>query len=461
MHRVVATGHAMHASQCRARSPQPSSHGHRTHTTGSLCAAAASRRMSSTTTASKPMLRGVVFDMDGTLTVPNLDFSEMYRRCGVPLDHDLLRAIEEMPEPQAAAAHDVISEMEAEGRRTLSLMAGTAPFCMWLHRHKIPMAIVTRNTAETVEHLHDALCVPAGLPCFAPDVSRDTINIPPKPDAAAMRHIADRWGVSCGPELLMVGDSPSNDVAFGKAAGVTTALLDTGRRYLESKAGKGLDGAGATDADLVVHNLADLPKLLWQRYELGVGTPAAPQLTKYPPPTPISAACVAAAGGDVNALRALPTGALSVADDSENSPLIFAANNGHADAVRTIVSRIAEKGTYISATTPHALVPAALNARGYLGATALCRASARGHLEVVEILLAASPAIDADTPNAKMQSPLHFAAFKRHPEVVQALLNAGASPVSLDRKGRTPAEDTADAAIRETLVAATAAYWHA
>ena len=34
-------------------------------------------------TASRPALRGVVFDMDGTLTKPNLDFTEMYRRCGV------------------------------------------------------------------------------------------------------------------------------------------------------------------------------------------------------------------------------------------------------------------------------------------------------------------------------------------------------------------------------------------
>ena len=30
-----------------------------------------------------------------------------------------------------------------------------------------------------------------------------------------------------------VGDSPSNDVTFGKAAGVSTALVDTGRRHLE------------------------------------------------------------------------------------------------------------------------------------------------------------------------------------------------------------------------------------
>ena len=36
-------------------------------------------------TASRPVLRGVIFDMDGTLTKPNLDFTEMYRQVARPL----------------------------------------------------------------------------------------------------------------------------------------------------------------------------------------------------------------------------------------------------------------------------------------------------------------------------------------------------------------------------------------
>lgn len=47
-----------------------------------------SRRMSAS--ATRVPLRGVVFDMDGTLTVPNIDFAEMYRRAGVPRDGDIL-----------------------------------------------------------------------------------------------------------------------------------------------------------------------------------------------------------------------------------------------------------------------------------------------------------------------------------------------------------------------------------
>ena len=52
---------------------------------------------------------------------------------------------------------------------------------------------------------------------------------------AAMHAICEQWGVSAArhQSVLMVGDSPSNDVAFGKAAGVGTALLDTGRRLAE------------------------------------------------------------------------------------------------------------------------------------------------------------------------------------------------------------------------------------
>jgi len=37
---------------------------------------------------------------------------------------------------------------------------------------------------------------------------------------------------------------------------------------------------------------------------------------------------------------------------------------------------------------------------------------------------------------------------------VDALLAAGASPFVLDRKGRTPAEDTSDEAIREMILEA-------
>jgi len=228
----------------------------------------------------RPRLRGVVFDMDGTLTVPNLNFKEMYARCGVGLEHDLLAEVMKMAPPQRAAAEAVIAEMEAESARTLALLPGVAEVMHYLRERRVPTALVTRNSNATLEIFHETLWHARGLPAFALAISRDgewraagaptgaplLPSLPAKPDPASLRAIAARWGVALpSPEVLMVGDSPSNDVAFGKAGGAATALVDSGRRYLEKAAGKGVDGNAP---DYVVESLAELPALLEVGYEL-------------------------------------------------------------------------------------------------------------------------------------------------------------------------------------------------
>ena len=55
----------------------------------------------------RPPLKGVVFDMDGTLTIPNLDFGLMYDRCGVARDEDILEVVERMAPSDAARARDL------------------------------------------------------------------------------------------------------------------------------------------------------------------------------------------------------------------------------------------------------------------------------------------------------------------------------------------------------------------
>ena len=99
-----------------------------------LCARPIMTAAMHTASRSRPVLRGVVFDMDGTLTIPNLDFVEMYRRCGVDKSEDILAAIQAMQPSEAAAANAVIAEMEEEGRRTLKLAPGAVECCRWLQR---------------------------------------------------------------------------------------------------------------------------------------------------------------------------------------------------------------------------------------------------------------------------------------------------------------------------------------
>lgn len=397
------------------------------------------------TSSKKPVLRGVVFDMDGTITKPNLDFKLMYERCGVSRENDLLAEIAKMPAEKAASALEVIDEMEAEGRRTLQLEPGAIELCRWLRAHSLPVALVTRNSAESVEHLHAALCGPAGMPRFDPAVSRDDAGIPPKPDPTAMQHISHRW--SLAPDtLLMVGDSPLNDVAFGKAAGAHTALVDSGRRVIEGAVSSG-------GADLVVASLAELPRAIWAHFTLP-GPTGEPILTKYGAPTPASAASAAAAAGHSSLLQGFSAAELAQPDPSSensseawsgkgNTPLIWAADAGRQGVVEGILGTLLAAGPAAAAAT-------AVNARGYLGATAVSRAARRGHSDVLR-LLCAVPGIDLDTPNIKMQTPLHFAAFKRHEDAVRVLLEAGANPRALDRKGRTPDQDTDVAAIRDLI----------
>jgi hypothetical protein len=58
--------------------------------------------------------------MDGTLTVPVIDFLEMRRRAGVPLNEDILDAINSWTdEARKAKAYAAIAEVEEEVRSEL------------------------------------------------------------------------------------------------------------------------------------------------------------------------------------------------------------------------------------------------------------------------------------------------------------------------------------------------------
>lgn len=225
----------------------------------------------------------------------------------------------------------------------------------------------------------------------------------------------------------MVGDSPSNDVGFGKAAGVRTALLDTGRRLTEGKK--------TGDPDFVVDHLAQLAAFLWCNFDISSSLTDPALHAKREAPTPSGEAAVAAVAGDVATLEGMGHEALSAADAVGQTPLIWAADVGSLGAVETLLKAGVDT-----------------NVQGFLGATAVSRAARRGHSDVLRVLLShrANPGI----PNQKLQFPLHFAAFKQKPEAVRILLEHGASPLVLDRKGRTPAEDTSDEAIRAEIQAA-------
>eukprot|EP00038_Savillea_parva_P024265 m.43527 g.43527 ORF g.43527 m.43527 type:complete len:465 (-) comp6420_c0_seq1:24-1418(-) len=407
------------------------------------------------TMSDRPVLQGLVFDMDDTLVTSSLDLPDMKRQLGLAPTDDILASIAAMSPSDATAARAIVHRLEKEGMHSMQLMPGAAQVGQWLARHGVPMAVVTRNTSETLAHFNRVLWTPLGLPPMAPALSRDD-PFPPKPHPGALHHVAQQWGVSPSRGLVMVGDSLRNDIGSGKAAGFSTAWLDLGRHAknsvcqdVASSHDELTDQGPAVGVDedvnrahptVRVTHLMDLARALYSLFDIPgrLGTAVGP-LPKYPAPQPDAThdACMAAATGDVPALETMSDPSLwHTPDTSGNTPIVWAADRGHVEVVRFLQAANAD-----------------LNARGFLGATAVARASRNGHVHVLRVLGEAE-GVNLDVPNDKMQSPLHIAAFHQQHAVVETLLELGASPLVLDRKGRTPAHDTTDEHIRSMLLSA-------
>lgn len=97
-------------------------------------------------TTTRTRLRGVVFDMDGTLTVPVIDFAAMYRavlgedeyrriKAESPSGIDILKQIENWNPDKQLIAYKIITDYERQGLDRLQIMSGMVIFFLlfsWL-----------------------------------------------------------------------------------------------------------------------------------------------------------------------------------------------------------------------------------------------------------------------------------------------------------------------------------------
>ena len=198
-------------------------------------------------------LRGVIFDMDGTLTEAGaIDFTAMFARTGLdPKGGDILTQVHARTDLSSSERELMLStivQVEREANAVMQLQPGTAALLHWLHERGVPIAISTRNClvgiGRLMELLHAAFTeeglgpLPAGL--FHPIVTRDCLGGRNKPSGTVAAAILSTWGIAptitrvangtadgatgCASSTLFVGDS-YDDIKCGAAAGMQTCFV--------------------------------------------------------------------------------------------------------------------------------------------------------------------------------------------------------------------------------------------
>jgi len=191
-----------------------------------------------------------------------------------------------------------------------------------------------------------------------------------------------------------------------------------------------------------------------------------------PVPDETNPAISAAIRGDVAALRVLMhrdraalEKLLEMPDASGNTALIWAADRNQVEVLEYLLGPevlCCSSSPDASEGTPP---PVDLFRRGYQGNTALFRAVRHNSVAVVKLLLDAidrfaegqggmttTAAALAGMCNDKLQYPMHVAAFNARMEALDVLLSRGCDSFVVDRKGRTPLEDTASPEVKERIL---------
>ncbi|XP_028411278.1 haloacid dehalogenase-like hydrolase domain-containing protein At2g33255 [Dendronephthya gigantea] len=172
---------------------------------------------------------GVIFDLDGTLTVPVLDFSILRKRLklkgfNLTANDDILGSLEKQKSlSEKTEMLRIIEEFEAEGRERFSLQPGVDEMLETFDKSGIKLAIMTRNDHRAVEqflkHLKPRF---QDGKVFSHILTRDFK--PVKPDPAPVLHICKEWKIQCC-NTVVVGDH-LQDIKCGKAAGAVTVLIN-------------------------------------------------------------------------------------------------------------------------------------------------------------------------------------------------------------------------------------------
>lgn len=176
-------------------------------------------------------LRGMIFDLDGTLVDSRLDFTVIRQALGCPEGIGVLEFIDTLPQAEQEAAHQVVLDHERAGAERAEWMPGALACLQRLEANGVPVAILTRNARSIAELTLSRLG-------FAIDCLLAREDAPPKPAPDGLLHIATQWQLP--PErLAYVGDFRF-DLEAARNAGMVGIYYDPGETGTHSQLADGV-----------------------------------------------------------------------------------------------------------------------------------------------------------------------------------------------------------------------------
>ena len=165
-------------------------------------------------------IRGIIFDLDGTLVDSRLDFEAIRREMCLPSQVPILEALQRTPPgPELERMHAVLRDHELRSAHRATLFEGVAELLHWMDQRRLPRAILTRNSRECTGIVISRL----GLQ-FSCVLTRE--DAPPKPDPAGLLAICEQWQLPPA-EVVFCGDYLF-DLQAGRRAGMRTILFAPG-----------------------------------------------------------------------------------------------------------------------------------------------------------------------------------------------------------------------------------------